>query len=135
MSIRSKFLPNFSSRTLTTECDMRTPPNELFEAPPCLGCTLRLRPAHARNIRHLPVIQAERSVQPGHVGEQPLGVLVLRVEDALIDRAGLYQPPAPHDQHAVADVARLPDVVRDEQDRQATLRAQVDEYVEDVGAQ
>src|SRR5690606_28631780 len=73
----------------------------------------------------LPRLRPEAAAQVGDVGEQTPGVLGLRREDDLLRRPALDDPAPLHHRDPVRQIAGLTDVVRDEQDRQAQLAAQV----------
>src|SRR5207237_3399839 len=64
----------------------------------------------------LPLVSVDgRRAQPGNVGEQTLGVLVLRVPEDAVGLALLDQLSPAHDQEPVADVRGLAEVVGDEE--------------------
>ncbi len=74
---------------------------------------------------------ANRDAELRHRRQQRPRVGMLRLGDHRLCRPGLHQPPQVHHRQHVADVAHGRQVVRDEEDRDAELCAQVPHQVQD----
>src|SRR5450759_2258211 len=77
----------------------------------------------------------QAALEVGHVRQQALRVLVLRVEDDVVGDAPLDDQPVLHHDDLVGQVARLTDVVGDEQHGEPEPIAQVLQHVQRAHAQ
>ena len=85
----------------------------------------------ARDVAFEPDPLASAAVDRRHRREQRLGVRVVRPLEHDLRRAELHQPAQVEHGDPVRDVAHDAEVVRDEEERDAALRLQLDEEVED----
>ena len=73
-------------------------------------------------------------IDGGAVGDEGAGVGVLGILDDLVGGAVLHDAAQIHDRNIVGDVPRQGDVVADEDHRRVVVPGQVDQHVDDLGA-
>ena len=97
-----------------------------------------MKAAAGRHVREVGRVAGHRfgplgAVQAGETGEQELGVRVLRLDEHPLRRAELQVLAGVGHGDLVAEVARQPDIVGDEDHRDAGVLLQVLEQVHDLG--
>ena len=134
MKARCGAVSTFSSATSGMATPSRLPSPDAVSVSPSSTSTAPFRAGPRQAGEGLHHLLRAQHVERVHVGDEVAHIVVGGIEDDLLRRAVLDDPPALHDGDAGADLQRLVEIVADEDDGALQLPLQLEQLVLQLGA-